>query len=268
MKCEFTISKADGTALGNDDITLENNFFPRCFSQMILSIGGKEVEHISQNPGEASTIANFIMSSDVYKRTYGQISTWIPDTNKGDTDVADNSGYNWRKKLYNDKKKFTIMFPLKYLFGFTEYTKILYLLKIALTLNRNDDNLISTDVFYGDIKTAAVAGPPVVPAVYYNAKLHFNSLEWYIPSISPSLEIEEIITKRLSTKHPIDVVFMKRNMNQITLNTGTNFSWSLGNYTNSIRFIFVTFKPTTASSTGSNNSLFTTHSGTDKITSM
>ena len=112
------------------------------------------------------------------------------------------------------------------------------------------------------------SGPPAVPAVYYNAKLHFNSLEWYIPSISPSLEIEEIITKRLSTKQPIDVVFMKRNMNQITLNTGTNFSWSLGNYTNSIRFIFVTFKPTTASSTGSNNALFTTHAGTDKITSM
>jgi hypothetical protein len=104
LKCEFTITKSDGTALGTDDITLENNFFPRCFNQMRLMVGGKEVEHISQDPGEASTIANFIMSSETYKRTYGQISSWIPDTGKGDTDVTDidyNAGYYYRNPVKN-----------------------------------------------------------------------------------------------------------------------------------------------------------------------
>ena len=44
-------------------------------------------------------------------------------------DVADvdyNAGYYWRMKLYNAKKKFSFIFPLKYLFGFcTDYNKIL-----------------------------------------------------------------------------------------------------------------------------------------------
>ena len=151
LTCEFSITKGDGSALGTDDITLENNFFPRCFSQMILSVGGREIENnISENPGEASTLANLIMTSDIFKRTYGMISGWFPDTASGDNDVADidyNSGYYWRKKIYNDKKKCTIMFPLKSIFGFTEYTKILHLIKIGLSLNRRHDTDISSDVF-------------------------------------------------------------------------------------------------------------------------
>ncbi len=48
------------------------------------------------------------MASDKFKRTYGQISGWMPDTHQGDTDVTGedaNQGYYWRKKLYNDQKK-------------------------------------------------------------------------------------------------------------------------------------------------------------------
>ena len=44
LVCEFSITKGDGTPLGNDDITLEHNFFPRCFNGMSLTIGGREVE--------------------------------------------------------------------------------------------------------------------------------------------------------------------------------------------------------------------------------
>ena len=78
---------------GDDKITLENNWFPRCFSQMILNIGGKEIEGIHEAVGEASTIVNFIMSTDIYRKTYGQLSGWFPDTNKGDNDI-DNIDYN------------------------------------------------------------------------------------------------------------------------------------------------------------------------------
>ena len=49
--------------------------------------------------------------------------------NKGDNDI-DNVDYNEafykRMKFYNSKKKFSFIFPLKYLFGFTEYNKIIY----------------------------------------------------------------------------------------------------------------------------------------------
>ena len=113
--------------LTGTDITLENNWFPRCFSQIILRIGGTEIEGIHSSVGEASTLANLVMTSDIYKRTYGQISGWVPDTSKGDrtVDKVDyNAGYFWRMKIYNTKKKFSFIFPLKYLFDFcTDYNK-------------------------------------------------------------------------------------------------------------------------------------------------
>ena len=88
------------------------------------------------------------------------------------------------------------MFPLKYIFGFTEYTKILYLIKIGLILSRKDDGVINADIFYG--------------AATMTGKIILNNLEWWVPYIEPSLEIEELITKRLNTKKPIDCVFTKR----------------------------------------------------------
>ena len=137
---ECEIVKGDGTALGNDDITLENNWFPRMYNAMRIEIGGREVENIAQAVGEASTLWNFITTSDSYRRTYGLINGWCPDTNKGDIDVDNtandaNQGYYARKKFYNTKKRFTITFPLKSVFGFTEYTKILTNIKIALIMS-------------------------------------------------------------------------------------------------------------------------------------
>ena len=190
--------EAEITLTGGDDkITLENNWFPRCFSQMLLKIGGTEIEGIHSSVGVASTLANFVMTSDIYKRNYGQLSGWIPDTGKGDQDVAGldhNAGYYWRMKIYNSKKRFSFRFPLKYLFGFcTDYNKILYLIKIRLDLNLKQDP--SSEIFYGDTGTTG--------------KIKFNRIELHVPYVEPSLEIEEIITKRLSTKNPMDVIFLK-----------------------------------------------------------
>jgi hypothetical protein len=155
------------------------------------------------------------------------------------------------------------MFPLKHLFGFCEYTKILYLIKITLSMVRKDDATISASIFYG---AGAVEGAGARPAT--SGKIKFDSLEWHIPSISPSLEIEEIISKRLSTKKPINMIFMRRNINQITIPTGSTHTWNLGNFNNSPRFIFVSFKSNDAPSPQANNALTTCYSGTDKITSL
>ena len=48
-----------------ENITLENNFFPRMFSQMTLKLGTSEVETI-EYPGEVSSILNFVMTDDDY----------------------------------------------------------------------------------------------------------------------------------------------------------------------------------------------------------
>jgi hypothetical protein len=231
---------------GDDKITLENNWFPRCFSHMILRIGGKEIEGIHNAVGEASTLSNFVMTSNAFRNAHGQIAGWVPDTMKGDQDKVDvdaNMGYFWRMKVYNQKKKFSFIFPLKYLFGFcTDYNKILYLIKIRLELNLKPDSEISPEVFYGDAGTTG--------------KIKFNRVDLHVPYIEPSLEIEEIITKRLSSNKPIDVIFLKRTMNTLSIPTGEKISWTLGNYTNAVRFVFVCFKKD-PSAVDNNNALFT-----------
>jgi len=230
---------------GDDKITLENNWFPRCFNQMILNIGGREVEGIHESVGEASTLANLVMTSNTYSKSYGQLSGWIPDTSKGDNDVAGedlNYGYYWRMKLYNTKKKFSFTFPLKYLFGFTEYAKVLYLIKIRLELNLRDKSEISSEIFYGSAGTTG--------------ELKFNKIELHVPYIEPSLSIEEVVNNRLELNKPIDCVFLKRSIASQSIPTGSKYSWSLGNYTNSVRFIIIAFKKE-AASFEKNNALFT-----------
>jgi len=258
---EFKITKADGTALGNDDITLENNWFWRLLNSIRCEVGGREVENIAQSVGEAVTMSNYVCTTDQYKHNHGLMSGWVPDTNKCDTDVDNtdaNVGYYRRKKFYNAKKTFTMMFPLKGVLGFTDYTKILSNIKIALILNRKDDSVINPDIFYG----ATIAAPGL------NAKITVNKLEWWVPYVEPSLQVEEHITKRLNTNAPINVNFLKNHMNQQTIPTGSSYSWKIGNYANSVRFLFIGFKRTTASSYETNNALFTENDGNNQITSL
>ena len=134
------------------------------------------------------------------------------------------------------------MFPLKYLFGFTEYNKILYLIKIRLELNLKTESEINSNIFYGSAGTTG--------------KLKFNKVELHIPHITPSYDVEKKVLARLNTGKPIDVVFFKRSMNSKTIDTGESSSWSLGSYTNSVRFVYVVFKNQDIS-IEKNNSLFT-----------
>jgi len=57
-----------------------------------------------------------------------------------------------------------------------------------------------------------------------------EKISWWIPYIEPSLEIAEMITKRLMMKDPIELLFMKRSMEQRSIPTGSNYSWKLANF--------------------------------------
>jgi hypothetical protein len=70
------------------------------------------------------------------------------------------------------------------------------------------------------------------------------------------------------TKYPIEVLFMKRSMEQRSIPTGSNYSWKLGNFNSSVRFVFVAFKTKAAASQQTNNALFREHDGANEITSL
>ncbi len=77
-----------------------------------------------------------------------------------------------------------------------------------------------------------------------------------------------MINKRLLTQKPVDVVFMPRHMAELPIPTGPVFSWNLGNYANPVRFLFPAFKSTDPPSAQTNNALFISHVGKNKITSL
>ena len=61
---------------------------------------------------------------------------------------------------------------------------------------------------------------------------------------------------------------MKRSMNEQSIPTGSSYSWKIGSYANSVRFLLVAFKKTAGPSFQTNNALFTENDGNNQITSL
>ena len=66
-----------------DDITLEHNWFLQLFSRIAIQLGTTLNENI-ENPGDVSSLLQFVMTSSDYKNHHGELSGWIPDVGKGD----------------------------------------------------------------------------------------------------------------------------------------------------------------------------------------
>ena len=206
------VQKADGTNL-DSEITLENNWFPNLFESVIFRIGSSEIENIT-HPGECDFMIKLISKSKTFKN-----DGWILD--KGDGKIVNklndpgaayaqanikaisdklnnlnkqNEGYLIRKEQYNKNGKQIIEFHLNSLLGYFEYEKISHNLTFDLELRRNVDH---EKIFFGDENT--------------NAKIVIENIQWLIPKITPSLDIQNMIEKRLLKKQPIDVFFLKRN---------------------------------------------------------
>ena len=75
------------------------------------------------------------------------------------------------------------------------------------------------------------------------AKLEIRVLEFWIPNIQPSLEIEVTITKRLNSNKDIAVNLLKRNTFTNTI-IELEKTWHIASISNTPRFLFVMFKPT------------------------
>ena len=90
------------------------------------------------------------------------------------------------------------------------------------------------------------------------AKLEIRVLEFWIPSIQPSLEIEADITKRLNSNRDTAVNLLKRNTFTNTI-IEQEKTWHIASISNTPRFLFVIFKPTNlnhAFDVNTGNSLF------------
>ena len=258
LVCRFEIKETETADLGTDKITLEHNFFPRLFSQMRLDIGAKNLEEI-QNPGEADTLIKSIMSSNDYSEKYGQLTGWMHDSENNK--VGKSPGYNKRFSIYNENKKFEIRWYLNPLFGMADYHKILWGLELSLSLQRNINN---EEIFWGNDAIAAVGNNTAVAAT--KGFLKINSLQWWIPQITPSLDVEIAVTKRLNSNKNIPVVFLKRSLISQDIKSA-KYTWNIANISNNPRYLIFGFKHD-SSDFHKNNSRFISYSGTKQITSL
>jgi hypothetical protein len=175
-----------------DTMNLEHNAILRMFESAKIMFGSNDIESISAVVGEATTMINFITMSHTYRETYGAISGWFPDNHK-DADKTKNSGYLNRTNFYTDGV--TLMIPLKLIFGFTDYRKIIhYIDSVSLILNRKSDATINDQVFFGTAKVKNAANVDINPGI------SFSEMEWWIPTYTLNIAAETFYAKRLSFK--------------------------------------------------------------------
>ena len=95
------------------------------FDSVNLYIGTQEVEAIDY-VSAASEMMKFTLYSFRERMGKGAVEGFIPDMVTG---TNPDPGYNQRKSMFNDESKaensFTMAVPLKVIFGFCDYDKVL-----------------------------------------------------------------------------------------------------------------------------------------------
>ena len=118
---------ADPLALVDADIaTLINNGIMYLFSDVRYHLASHEIE-VLQNPGYATTMLGMLKYPDDFTKSQGLNQLWLPDTNIGNNNIAnnvDNKGYKKRHEYIiqtaDPKGTFSFKIPLKHFLGFCE----------------------------------------------------------------------------------------------------------------------------------------------------
>ncbi|ESP01767.1 hypothetical protein LOTGIDRAFT_172414 [Lottia gigantea] len=224
FRCDFKIKDATQNRIPQTNTTLENNFFPSLFSEMVLEAGSnpiETIETIETHPGEFDTMLKTVL----YPKIYDSVSGWIPDVGDGevlkepvrtvanDADLARirvvarntlervsrgvNHGFEKRALQYNNVVENNrwgnyVNWKLYPLFGLLEHRKVSIGLPYKIHLQREiNDNKI----FFGENNS--------------DAKLEITNIQLYIPVITPSVEVETRIFNSLTKD--IEIAFLRRN---------------------------------------------------------
>ncbi|ESO99310.1 hypothetical protein LOTGIDRAFT_158390 [Lottia gigantea] len=261
-RCDFKIKDGTQNQVPQTNTTLENNFFPSLFSEMVLDAGSNPIETI-KHPGEFDTMLKTVL----YPKDFDSVSGWIPDVGDGsvlkepvrnvanDADLdrvrvvarntiervgrAANHGFEKRVLQYNNIVENNrwgnyVNWKLYPLFGLLEHKKVFIGLPYKIHLQReiNDDK-----IFFGENGS--------------DAKLEITNLQLFIPVITPSIEVETRIFNSLTKD--IEIAFLHRNtVGSMTL-TGESTTWPITNTIKPARYLMVGFKNLPDSQTNNNN---------------
>lgn len=217
---DVTLCKLDGSALAEgDEVSLTNNAPMYLFDRVTYCMDGMQVESII-DPGRASLMKGLLTYSSTMNKqnTFG----WILET-------KDIMTYKTNKYTKNRKGNITFCIPVSHIFGFAEcYNKIIYGRKHQLSLYRSPEN-----------KNSIVSTDPTK----YTAKMIINKLQWIIPKIMPSLEMQNKLLNIFESNKLIQMPFISRQFESYNIPNGNReFTWKLGTKYDKIKYIVISFQ--------------------------
>ena len=118
---------------------------------------------------------------------------------------------------------------LKGIFGFYDHDKVLYGLKIRFQLQRNYNE---NRLLFGVAHAFAAQNIFVI-----------DEMSWYISEYTPNLKTEEMLNRRLNSKKPLNVSYLKRRCQHVKLNH-TTYTWNLGVLEGKPRYLWIIFLKT------------------------
>ena len=200
LKCEV-VKKADDSRYGNgNDIKLVNLGPIELFGNFkITTSSGKHLEDFSH--------AHLV--SLMYK---------LITSNKNSDDLSigfDRSSAKRRGEMTNNKNKkgkFHLRIMLKDVFGFAEYQeKATYGLGYKLNLTRIKDEAVID-------KVAGIA----------DSKFKIDHIHWYVPLYTPSFQQQNILSKQILSKTPIELRYVDRSVFTKEVNKQNLWNFELG----------------------------------------
>ena len=182
------------------------------FKAVRYELSGQEIENVL-HLGQATTMLGLLKYPDDFSKSKGLNQLWYKDTTA--LAEADNSGFiirrNYIIKNSNPKGTFSFKIPQKHIFGFCEdYDKVVYGLKLTLTLTRNDND----DTIFG--ANAADAG-----------KIMLSKISWFMPHVTPADEDKMKLYKIIERKEKLPVGYRMIQCDTASIPQATTFSWRL-----------------------------------------
>ena len=210
---EGRLTKADNNSYGNADlVSLTNNAMMHLFKSIRYELSGQEIEKIIY-PGQATTMLSLLKYPDGFSKSKGFNQLWYKDTT---TDAEEaNTGWNVRKMYIinnsNPKGSFSFKVPLKHIFGFCEdYDKVVYGLKHALTLTRNEDN----DAIF---RAGAVDA----------GKIMLSKISWFMPHVTRGDKDKMELYKIIDRKEKLPAGYRMIQCDTASIAQAISFSWRL-----------------------------------------
>ena len=213
------------------------------FRAIRYELSGQEIEKIMY-PGQATTMLGLLKYPDDFSKPKGLNQLWYKDT----TTLAENGNNGFKKRqgyiIKNSDSigSFSFKIPLKHIFGFCEdYDKVVYGLKHALTLTRNNDN----DAIFRDNGV-------------HVGKITLSKISWFMPHVTPADNDKMKLYKIIEGKEKLPVGYRMIQRDTASIPQAISFSWRLSDQSSHEvpRFIIVGFQTNKSGSQKTNPPIF------------